>query len=131
MNIKEAEANSKLIEHSKNTLQHKASREFEQKQKNEEILEKRRIILKSLLTPEANERLSRIRIVKEEKARQIEDIILMNSQRGLIQNKLEDEQLIHIIEQISDIVHKKEPTIQIRRKKQFDDDDDFNEDDYM
>lgn len=131
MNVKDAEANSKLIEQSKHSLQNKASRELEQKQKNEEILEKRRIILKSLLTPEANERLSRIRIVKEEKARQIEDIILMNSQRGLIRNKLEDEQLISIIEQVSEIVQKKEPKIQIKRKKQFDDDDDFNEDDYM
>lgn len=131
MNVKDAEANSKLIEQSKHSLQNKASRELEQQQKNEEILEKRRIILKSLLTPEANERLSRIRIVKEEKARQIEDIILMNSQRGLIRNKLEDEQLISIIEQVSEIVQKKEPKIQIKRKKQFDDDDDFNEDDYM
>ncbi|KOB58402.1 hypothetical protein PFHG_00145 [Plasmodium falciparum HB3] len=96
-----------------------------------ELLEKRRLILKSLLTPEAHARWSRIAIVKEEQARKIEDIIIRNSQMGLIYNKIDDDHLIKIIEQINDKIYKKDPVIEIRRRKQFDDDDDFNEEDYM
>ncbi|GAB65669.1 apoptosisLrelated protein [Plasmodium cynomolgi strain B] len=73
---------------------------------------------------------SRIAIVKEEKARRIEDIIIRNSQMGLLHRKIDDEQLIKIIEQVSEKIYKKEPVIEIRRRKQFDDDDDFNEEDY-
>ncbi|CRG99303.1 apoptosis-related protein, putative [Plasmodium relictum] len=128
MNIEKAEINSKLIELSKQNLEDKSKKELELKQKHEELLEQRRIILKSLLTPEAHARLSRIAIVKEEKARKIEDIIIRNSQMGLLYKKIDDDQLIKIIEQISEKIYKKEP---IRRRKQFDDDDDFNEEDYI
>ncbi|ETW36870.1 hypothetical protein PFTANZ_02452 [Plasmodium falciparum Tanzania (2000708)] len=50
---------------------------------------------------------------------------------GLIYNKIDDDHLIKIIEQINDKIYKKDPVIEIRRRKQFDDDDDFNEEDYM
>ncbi|CAD51776.2 apoptosis-related protein [Plasmodium reichenowi] len=131
MNIEKAEAKSKLIEMSKQNIENKTKKELELKQKQEELLEKRRLILKSLLTPEAHARLSRIAIVKEEQARKIEDIIIRNSQMGLIYNKIDDDHLIKIIEQINDKIYKKDPVIEIRRRKQFDDDDDFNEEDYM
>ncbi|SBS96926.1 apoptosis-related protein, putative (ARP) [Plasmodium malariae] len=117
MNIEKAESNSKLLEFSRQNLENKTKKELEIKQKQEELLEQRRIILKSLLTPDAHARLSRIAIVKEEKARKIEDIIIRNSQMGLLHKKIDEDQLIKIIE--------------IRRRKQFDDDDDFNEEDYM
>ncbi|KAI4839335.1 apoptosis-related protein [Plasmodium brasilianum] len=128
MNIEKAESNSKLLEFSRQNLENKTKKELEIKQKQEELLEQRRIILKSLLTPDAHARLSRIAIVKEEKARKIEDIIIRNSQMGLLHKKIDEDQLIKIIEQISERICKKEP---IRRRKQFDDDDDFNEEDYM
>ncbi|CRG96641.1 apoptosis-related protein, putative [Plasmodium gallinaceum] len=131
MNIEKAEVNSKLIELSKQNLENKTKKELELKQKHDELLEQRRIILKSLLTPEAHARLSRIAIVKEDKARKIEDIIIRNSQMGLLHKKIDDDQLIKIIEQISEKIYKKEPVIEIRRRKQFDDDDDFNEEDYI
>ncbi|SCQ16082.1 apoptosis-related protein, putative [Plasmodium ovale] len=131
MNIERAEANSKLLELSKQSIENKTKKELEHKQKQEELLEQRRIILKSLLTPDAHARLSRIAIVKEENAMRIEDIIIRNSQMGLLTKKIDEEQLIKIIEQVSERIHKKEPVIEIRRRKQFDDDDDFNEEDYM
>ncbi|SBT70870.1 apoptosis-related protein, putative [Plasmodium malariae] len=131
MNIEKAESNSKLLEFSRQNLENKTKKELEIKQKQEELLEQRRIILKSLLTPDAHARLSRIAIVKEEKARKIEDIIIRNSQMGLLHKKIDEDQLIKIIEQISERICKKEPVIEIRRRKQFDDDDDFNEEDYM
>ncbi|KMZ81358.1 apoptosis-like protein [Plasmodium vivax India VII] len=159
MNAEKAEANSRLLELSKRNLENKTKKELEQKQKQEEQLEQRRIIMKSLLTPDAHARckekkrpfksvalereavleglapptrvtMSRIAIVKEEKARRIEDIIIRNSQMGLLHRKIDDEQLIKIIEQVSEQIYKKEPVIEIRRRKQFDDDDDFNEEDY-
>ncbi|CAA9987363.1 apoptosis-related protein, putative [Plasmodium knowlesi strain H] len=130
MNAEKAEANSRLLELSKRNLENKTKKELEQKQKQEEQQEQRRIIMKSLLTPDAHARLSRIAIVKEEKARRIEDIIIRNSQMGMLQRKIDDEQLIKIIEQVSEQIYKKEPVIEIRRRKQFDDDDDFNEEDY-
>ncbi|VWU51958.1 apoptosis-related protein, putative [Hepatocystis sp. ex Piliocolobus tephrosceles] len=131
MNIQKAKENSKLIELSKQNLENQTKKELETKQKQQEILEQRRVILKSLLTPDAHARLSRISIVKEASARQIEDIIIRNSQMGLLQRKIDEDQLIRIIEQVGEKMHKKEPIIEIRRRKQFDDDDDFNEEDYM
>ncbi|GAW80158.1 apoptosis-related protein [Plasmodium gonderi] len=131
MNAEQAEANSRYLELSKRNLENKTKKELEQKQKQEELLEQRRIIMKSLLTPDAHARLSRIAIVKEDNAKRIEDIIIRNSQMGLIHQKIDDDQLIKIIEQVSEKIHKKEPVIEIRRRKQFDDDDDFNEEDYM
>ncbi|CXI30995.1 apoptosis-related protein, putative [Plasmodium berghei] len=131
MNIEKAEANSKLLELSRQNIDNKAKKDLELKQKQEELLEQKRIILKSLLTPDAHARLSRIAIVKEENARRIEDIIIRNSQMGLLHKKIDEDQLIKLIEQVSGRMNKKEPVVEIRRRKQFDDDDDFNEEDYM
>ncbi|CAD2093174.1 apoptosis-related protein, putative [Plasmodium vinckei] len=131
MNIEKAEVNSKLLELSRQNIDNKAKKDLELKQKQEELLEQKRIILKSLLTPDAHARLSRIAIVKEENARRIEDIIIRNSQMGLLHKKIDEDQLIKLIEQVSGRMNKKEPVVEIRRRKQFDDDDDFNEEDYM
>ncbi|CDU17497.1 hypothetical protein YYC_02673 [Plasmodium yoelii 17X] len=131
MNIEKAEVNSKLLELSRQNIDNKAKKDLELKQKQEELLEQKRIILKSLLTPDAHARLSRIAIVKEENARRIEDIIIRNSQMGLLHKKVDEDQLIKLIEQVSGRMNKKEPVVEIRRRKQFDDDDDFNEEDYM
>ncbi|KEG02977.1 apoptosis-related protein, putative [Plasmodium vinckei vinckei] len=131
MNIEQAEVNSKLLELSRQNIDDKAKKDLQLKQKQEELLEQKRIILKSLLTPDAHARLSRIAIVKEENARRIEDIIIRNSQMGLLHKKIDEDQLIKLIEQVSGRMNKKEPVVEIRRRKQFDDDDDFNEEDYM
>lgn len=66
-----------------------------------EQLEQRRLILRTILTPEASERLNRIATVKPEKANIIQNAILTNVQRGMIRGKMDDEMLKSIIQTIT------------------------------
>ena len=66
-----------------------------------------------------------IAMVKKEKARHIEDMLITQAGRGAIQGVVEEEDLIAMLEQISEAEKKRgvgKVTIQRRR---FDDDDDW------
>lgn len=84
--------------------------------------ERRQMILSQLLTGAARERLSRVALVKPEKARGVEDLIISAAQRGQV-STVDEPQLISLLEQIKDKEQKEQTKVTIQRKKVWDDDD--------
>jgi len=86
--------------------------------------EKRRAMLSAFMTSEARERLSRIALVKPDKARGVENMILAAAQRGQLGEKVSDERLLSMLEQISEREGTAKPKITIQRRRPIFDDDD-------
>ncbi|GIL72156.1 hypothetical protein Vretimale_461 [Volvox reticuliferus] len=86
--------------------------------------EQRRTMLAACMTNEARERLARIAIVKPEKARGVENMILAAAQRGALSAKVSEERLVQLLEQVNEREGASKPkiTIQRRRPNLFDDD---------
>jgi len=80
-------------------------------------------MLASLLTPEAKERLSRIALVKPDKADEVTDMILSMAQRGAISEKVSETRLKQMIENVNETTQKG-PKITFARKKRADSDED-------
>lgn len=91
-------------------------------EKQEAMKEQRKAILAQILTNEAKERLANIAMVKPEKAEKLEMILIQNAQRGMIQGKVSESQMIDLLEQVSEKEVKPATTIKFQRKR-FDDDD--------
>lgn len=85
-------------------------------------------MLGQILTSEARVRLSRIAIVKADKARRVEDAVINMARSGQVRSKIDEPQLIMILEQISGPAEDSKPKITVSRRR-FDDDDDFVVDD--
>eukprot|EP00210_Caulerpa_lentillifera_P000105 g100.t2 len=67
-----------------------------------EAAERRQALLVQVLEPEAKDRLSRISLVKAEKARRIEDMILAQATSGRLAGKISEEMLIGILEEVKE-----------------------------
>ena len=93
-------------------LQQQINQSIEQEIQQREIEEMRRIILRSILTPEAKERLSNIRIARPAIAEQIENQLILLAQSGRLRSKVTDEQLRMLLEKL--LPKKRE--IKIRRR---------------
>ena len=101
-----------------------AQQQQEQKRQEAEARqEQRRSIVRSVLEPEALERLNRIGLVKPEKQQRLEELILANVQRGGIRQKIDQGTFVNLLQQIekSEITS----TIQFKRRA-FDDDSDID-----
>ena len=90
--------------------------------------EQRMAMLAAILLPQARERLARIRLVKPEKARAIEEMIIGAARQGALREKVTEERLIELLEQVNERAEKKTTVTIQRRRRAFDDDSD---DDYM
>lgn len=91
--------------------------------------EMREGMLTQILTSEARVRLSRIAMVKPDKARHVEEAVINMARIGQIRGKIDEPQLIQILEQISGPVEDSKPKIVVARRPYEDDDDDlFNDD---
>ncbi|RDY03251.1 Programmed cell death protein 5, partial [Mucuna pruriens] len=88
-----------------------------------EAEERRQMMLSQILSAEARERLARIALVKPEKARGVEDVILRAAQMGQITDKVSEERLISLLEQINDQT-KKQTKVTIQRRRSVLEDDD-------
>mmetsp|Transcript_16893 Transcript_16893/g.43688 ORF Transcript_16893/g.43688 Transcript_16893/m.43688 type:complete len:109 (-) Transcript_16893:281-607(-) len=94
------------------------------------MAEMREEMLVQLITPDARARLSRIALVKEDKARKVEEAIIKMAQVGQLRGKVDEPQLIRILEQVSGPTEEsKKPKIVFNRRRAFDDDDDMPGDD--
>ncbi|GAB5030647.1 programmed cell death protein 5 [Nannochloropsis oceanica] len=102
-----------------------------QKAKQAEMEERRQFMLDQILLPEAKERLARIAIVRKEKARAVEDMLLQAATSGRLGGKVTEEQLIQMLEQVSSQVEKKATKVTIQRRRYLDEDDDDNDDDLL
>ena len=83
----------------------------------------RQSMLAQILSAEARERMSRISIVKPEKAKQVEDMLINMARRGQVRQQIQEQDLIEFLAQIPE---KKTEIVYSRRRDDFDSDsDDF------
>ncbi|XP_074269703.1 uncharacterized protein LOC141592780 [Silene latifolia] len=85
--------------------------------------ERRQVLLAQILSAAARERLSRIALVKPEKARGVEDVIIRAAQSGQIAEKVTEEKLITLLEQINTQTTKQTRVTIQRRRSVLEDDD--------
>ncbi|CAI7668676.1 unnamed protein product [Penicillium bialowiezense] len=90
--------------------------------------EQRASIMTQILDPAAADRLGRIRLVKESRATDIENRLIMLAQSGQLRQKVTEEQLKDLLGAIAENQRKEEEEHKIvisRRKGGWDDDDDL------
>ncbi|KAM1008292.1 hypothetical protein ACFX13_004822 [Malus domestica] len=101
-----------------NPEQHKANEDAKR-----EAEERRQMMLSQIVSGEARERIARIALVKPEKARGVEDVILRAAQMGQIVEKVSEERLISLLEQINNQTTKQTKVTIQRRRSVLEDDD--------
>ena len=84
----------------------------DQEAQQKEFEEKKKMILRSILTPKAKERLGNIKVARPEMAGSIENQLIALAQSGRLKNKINDEQLRILL---SSIIPKKRD-IKIKRR---------------
>ncbi|PHH76421.1 hypothetical protein CDD82_4000 [Ophiocordyceps australis] len=94
-----------------------------QEQKQQQQDEARQHILNQILHPEAADRLGRIRLVKEQRATDVENRLIMMAQAGQLRQKVTEAQLKEILNAVAD--NKEQEKIIVSRRKGWDDDDDL------
>ncbi|RLM01736.1 hypothetical protein CFD26_103385 [Aspergillus turcosus] len=105
-----------------------AGGEGQDEQRRQAEAERRSAILNQILEPEAADRLGRIRLVKESRAIDVENRLIMLAQTGQIRQKVTEEQLKELLNAIAENQRKDEEEHKIvisRRKGGWDDDDDL------
>ncbi|KAL9237005.1 hypothetical protein vseg_011599 [Gypsophila vaccaria] len=94
-----------------------------QEEAKREAEERRQVMLAQILSAQARERLSRIALVKPEKARGVEDVVIRAAQTGQIAEKVSEERLISLLEQINTQTTKQTKVTIQRRRSVLEDDD--------
>ncbi|TVY82647.1 DNA-binding protein [Lachnellula suecica] len=85
--------------------------------------EARQSILNQILEPEAADRLGRIRLVKESRAADVENRLIMLARSGQLRSKVTEEQLKELLNAVAE-KKEEEKIVVSRRKGGWDDDDD-------
>ncbi|KAG6038718.1 hypothetical protein E4U41_003795 [Claviceps citrina] len=99
-----------------------ASASQEQDQKRQQQDEARQHVLNQILHPEAADRLGRIRLVKEQRATDIENRLITLAQTGQLRQKVTEAQLKELLNAVAD--NQEQEKIVVSRRKGWDDDDD-------
>ncbi|EPS36767.1 hypothetical protein H072_9622 [Dactylellina haptotyla CBS 200.50] len=87
--------------------------------------EARKTVLTQILTPEANDRLGRIALVKADRARDLENRLIMMARSGQIRQRITDNDLKAMLEGASEQGKKEESKVVFQRRRvALDDDDD-------
>ncbi|CAN8100698.1 unnamed protein product [Discula destructiva] len=86
--------------------------------------EARQHALNQILHPEAADRLARIRLVKESRATDIENRLIMLAQSGQLRSKVTEEQLKDLLNAVAENNQKQEEKIVVSRRKAWEDEDD-------
>jgi len=87
-------------------MQRRAQEEqqMEQQRQSEEI--QKQAILRGLLTPEARERLGRVKMARPDYGSQVETLIVQLAQQGRIKQKIDEPTLVGLLKQIQGQVKK-------------------------
>jgi len=104
------------------------SKQAQRAQQEAAMAEQKKVMLDQIMTTEARERLSNIALVKPDKARALEDMLIGAAQQGKLGGKVTKEQFVQMLEGVSDKMEKK-TKVTIQRRKGFDESDDDNDDD--
>lgn len=99
-----------------------SGQEQQAQQRQQQEAEARQSILNQILHPEAADRLGRIRLVKEQRATDVENRLIMLAQTGQLRQKVTEDQLKELLNAVAD--NKEEEKIVVTRRKGWDDDDD-------
>ena len=92
----QARARAAQMQQSDQMQQQQEQKRLEMEARNEQ----RRTIVRSVLEPEALERLNRIGLVKPDKQMRLEELILANVQRGGIKQKIDEGTFVNLLQQI-------------------------------
>src|SRR2546430_6687241 len=87
------------------------------------LAEARQAVLSQILDPDAADRLGRIRLVKESRATDVENRLIMLARSGQLRQKVTEEQLKELLNAVAE--NKEEKIVIHRRKGSWDDDDDL------
>ncbi|POY72688.1 hypothetical protein BMF94_4517 [Rhodotorula taiwanensis] len=95
--------------------------------------ERRRTMMSQILSPEARERLSRIALVKPDRARAIEQLLARMAGSGQLRGRVSEDQLIDVLDQVEAMekgqggggAAKSASKITFTRKTAYDSDDDW------
>jgi len=101
-----------------------AAEQEEREAQERDAEDQRQAMLASIMRPEAKQRLARIALVKPDKARGIENMLLMQAQTGRLTEKISEGQLIQLLEQVNQSTKDKTKVTIQRRKNVLDDDND-------
>ncbi|KAI9819190.1 MAG: hypothetical protein M1827_007346 [Pycnora praestabilis] len=93
-------------------------------QRKQQEAEARQSILSQILLPDAADRLGRIRLVKESRATDVENRLIMLAKSGQLRAKVTEEQLKELLNAVAD-TKEEEKIVVSRRKAGWDDDDDL------
>ncbi|KAI9795675.1 MAG: hypothetical protein M1825_001265 [Sarcosagium campestre] len=94
----------------------------QEEQRKQQESEARQAILNQILLPEASDRLGRIRLVKESRATDVENRLIMLARSGQLQQKVTEEQLKDLLNALADN-QERDKIVVSRRKTDWDDDD--------
>mmetsp|Transcript_7936 Transcript_7936/g.15445 ORF Transcript_7936/g.15445 Transcript_7936/m.15445 type:complete len:118 (-) Transcript_7936:270-623(-) len=89
----------------------------QQEEARQQAEDQRQSMLAAVMSNEARERLSRISLVKPEKARMVENMVIGAFKRGQISEKLSEERLLSMLEQLNDKESTAKPKITIQRRR--------------
>lgn len=93
----------------------------QQQEQQQAAEERRQTMLNQILQPSARERLARIGLVKPEKAKGVENMVLQMAQKGQLNEKVSESRLISLLEQVNE--HSSSKTkVTIQRRRALDDD---------
>ncbi|GAM43783.1 dsDNA-binding protein [Talaromyces pinophilus] len=101
--------------------------EGQEDQRRQAEADRRATILSQILDPAAADRLGRIRLVKESRATDIENRLIMLAQTGQLRQKVTEDQLKDLLNAVAENSRKEEEEQKVvfsRRKGGWDDDDD-------
>merc|ERR1711862_1042493 len=105
------------------------SQQRQSEEKQREMQEQKRVMLAQILTPDARERLSRILLVKPERAALVENHLIQAASSGQIRGKVDESTLRGMLNQVSTQESKTKVTYQRRRVFDSDDEEDEESDD--
>ncbi|EAQ89818.1 hypothetical protein CHGG_06437 [Chaetomium globosum CBS 148.51] len=102
-----------------------SSGQEQQAQKQQQEAEARKSVLNQILEPDAADRLGRIRLVKEQRATDVENRLIMLAQTGQLRQKVTETQLKDLLNAMVD--NQEQEKIVVTRRKGWDDDEDDDE----
>ena len=90
--------------------------------------EQRQVILKQVMSPAAREKVANIKLVKPDRAQQVENWVINAAKSGQLAGQVTEEQIKGFLRQFSEQAQNKTKVTIMRRNTMYDDDDDDDDD---